>query len=113
MKVQALSKGVRIAPSKALPLSRLLKGLPVAKALAMTTFGHTKAAALIRKTLKSAVANVENNAKLSADDFRVESVFIEQGPVMKRFWARSRGMVRPVKKATSHIRVVLANDQLV
>ena len=110
MKVQAISKAVRISSTKALPLARLLKGLPIVKALTITTFSHTKAAGLIRKTLKSAVANVENNAKLSADDFRVESVLVERGPVMKRFWSRSRGMARPVKKATSHIRVILANE---
>jgi large subunit ribosomal protein L22 len=110
MKVQALSKAVRISPSKAIPVARLLKGLPIERALTIMTFNRTKAAALIRKTLKSAVANVEHNAKLSAEDFRVESVRVELGPVMKRFWARSRGMVRPVKKATSHIRVILAND---
>ncbi len=110
MKVQAVSKAVRISPSKALPLARLLQGLSITKALTITMFSRTKASGLIRKTLKSAVANVENNAKLSADDFRVESVLVERGPVLKRFWARSRGMVRPVKKATSHIRVILANE---
>ena len=110
MKVQALSKSVRIAPSKAIPVARLLKGLPIDRALALVTFSRTKAAALIRKTLKSAVANVEHNAKLSPEDFRVQSVQVELGPVMKRFWSRSRGMARPVHKATSHIRVILAND---
>lgn len=109
-KVQALSRAVRISPSKVLPLARLLKGLPIAKALTVTTFSCTKAAVLIRKTLKSAVANVENNAKLSADDFWVESVLVERGPVMKRAWARSRGMMRSVKKASSHIRVILVNE---
>ncbi len=110
MKVQALTKSARISPSKAIPVARKLKGLSIDQALALASFSRTKAAGLILKTLKSAVANVENNAKLSVDGFRVESVLIELGPVMKRFWARSRGMVRPVKKATSHIRVILAND---
>lgn len=110
MKVQAWSKAARISPTKAIPLARQLKGLPIAQALALVTFSRLKAAALIRKTLKSAVANVEHNAKQSADGFRVEAVRVDLGPVMKRFWARSRGMVRPVKKATSHIRVILSND---
>ncbi len=110
MKIQAVSRAARIAPSKAIPVARLLKGLPIDRALARVTFSRTKAAALIRKTLKSAVANVEHNAKLSPDDFRVEAVRVELGPAMKRYWSRSRGMARPVRKATSHLRVILTND---
>jgi len=106
-RIQAVAKYVKIAPSKAMPFARLLKGVTVENALKITQFSDKKAAFLIGKALKSALANAENNAKLSADDFRVESVVIEPGPTMKRFWARSRGMVRPVHKRTSHIRVVL------
>lgn len=110
MKVQALTKGARIAPSKAIPLARTLAGLTLAQALARLTFSRTKAARLIRKTLQSAVANVENNAKLSSDAFRVEAVRVELGPLLRRMWSRSRGMGRPVKKATSRILVVLSNE---
>ncbi len=110
MKVEAVSRAVRIAPSKAIPVARKLKGLPIARALALTAFSRAKAAGLIRKTLQSAVANVEHNAKLSAEAFRVDSVRVEPGPAMKRYWSRSRGMARPVRKATSHIRVILANE---
>ncbi len=110
MKIEAISKAVRIAPSKALPWARLLPGLPVARALTVMDCSRSKAAALIGKTLRSAVANVENNAKLSAEDFKVAGVWVERGPVLKRYWARARGMARPVRKATSHIRVALTND---
>ncbi|NLB39139.1 MAG: 50S ribosomal protein L22, partial [Clostridiales bacterium] len=51
--------------------------------------------------------NVENNAKRSAEDFQVEQVAIECGPILRRHWARARGMARPIAKRTSHIRVVL------
>ena len=110
MKITSVSKYVRISPSKVFSFARLLKGVPVAKALAMTKFSNTKAAALIDKTLKSAIANAENNQKLSAEDFRVENVIIERGPRSKRYWSRSRGMPRPIYKQTSHIRVSLVND---
>jgi large subunit ribosomal protein L22 len=110
MKVQALSRAVRIAPTKALPLARRLQGLSIPQALTLTAFSRQKAGALIGKTLRSAVANLENNAKLSADDFRVEAVLVERGPMLKRYWARSRGMARPIKKRTSHIRVILAKN---
>jgi len=57
------------------------------------------------------VADVENNHKLSAEDFRVKSVAIDAGPGLKRFWSRSRGMVRPVRKRTSHVKVILETEQ--
>lgn len=110
MKIEASSRFARVSPTKIRPLARLLKGLSVADALRATAFDRRKAAFLIGKVLKSAIANVENNNKQSAEDFRVEQVVIEQGPMMRRHWARSRGMARPVTKRTSHIRVVLVNE---
>ena len=110
MKITAVSKYMKISPSKAFSFARLLAGMPVAEALAMTKFSNTKAAALIDKTLKSAIANAENNQKLSAEDFRVESVVIERGKRTKHYWSRARGMARQIYKQTSHIRVSLVND---
>ena len=111
MKIESTTRFARISPLKVRPLARLLKGLSVADALRATRFNHSKGAALIAKTLKAAIADVENTAKLSADEFHVEQVLVEPGPVMKRYWARSRGMARPVLKRTSHIRVILAKEQ--
>ena len=110
MRITAVCKYVRISPSKAIPFARLLKGLPVADALKKTKFSNKKAAGLVEKTLKSAIANAENNANVSADDFHVENVVIERGPTVKRYWHRSRGMARPIKRRTSHIRVVLVDE---
>lgn len=110
MEVQAKSKYVRLAPRKARDLARLLRGLPVAKALMLTKFSKRKAAALIHKTLSSAVANAENNARLDADKLWVREVIIEGGAVLKRFWPRARGMVSHIKRRTSHIRITLTDE---
>lgn len=110
MKVQAITRYVRVSPAKVIPLARLLRGLPVGKALQLVQFNTTKGGSLIQRTLKSAVANVENNAKRSADEFHVVNVQVERGPVMKRFWPRARGMVSPILRRTSHIRVTLSDD---
>lgn len=106
MKVSAAARFVRISPSKVRPLARLLPGLALDQALAATGFSPRKGAWLIGKLLKSMAANLADR-KLNGDDFRVEKVMVEQGPVLKRYWARSRGMARPVKKRTSHIKIVL------
>ncbi len=110
MQFVATSKYVKIAPSKAVAFARLLKGLPVAKALNAAQLSNKKAASFIGKTLKSAVANAENNAELSAEDFRVKHVLVEKGPALRRYWHRSRGMARPIMRRTSNIRVVIADD---
>ena len=111
MRIEAIFRYARIAPSKALPLARRLKGLSAADALQATAFSRQKAATLIGKVLKSAIANVEHNAKRSAEEFQVEQVVVERGPVLRRHWPRSRGMARPIAKRTSHIRVVLATSE--
>ncbi|MDD5677825.1 MAG: 50S ribosomal protein L22 [Kiritimatiellae bacterium] len=110
MKIEASNRFARISPTKARPLARLLTGMPVPDALQATAFSRQKAAFLIGKVLKAAIANAENNAKQSAEEFRVERVIVEQGPMMRRHWSRSRGMARPVTKRTSHIRIILANE---
>lgn len=109
MEVKAVTKFLRLSPFKARDLARQLKGLPVAKALEITTVSKRKAAQLIGQTLKSAVANAENNNKVSADGLFVKEVLIEEGPRMRRYWPRSRGMVSPIIKRMSHIRVTIGD----
>lgn len=111
MDVQAILKYVRIAPLKARDMARAIQGKSVAEALKVVEFSERKAARQIEKTIRSAVANAENNAKLSADDLVVKRAIVSEGPSLKRFWARSRGMVSPVRKHTSHITIVLTDEK--
>ena len=110
MEVKAVSKYVRIAPRKAHSMARVIQGLPVGDAIRAVQFSDRKAARELEKTLRSAVANAENNAKLSADDLKVKEATINEGPAMKRFWPRSRGMVSKIRKRTSHVTVVLTDE---
>ncbi len=111
MEVSATAKYVRIAPSKARDLARSISGLAVADALKVTEFNARKAAFYLGKTLKSAIANAENNEDLAAENLYVKQAIINEGPMMKRYWPRSRGMVSPVKKRMSHITVVLTDSK--
>ncbi|MBN1676490.1 MAG: 50S ribosomal protein L22 [Kiritimatiellae bacterium] len=110
MEVHATTKYARVAPRKAVALARCLRNLPVGEALRLVEFQKQKAALLIGKTLKSAVANAENNANLSAETLRVKEAVIEAGPTMRRYWARARGMVSPIQRKTSHIRITLTDE---
>ena len=110
MEVIAKTKFARLSPSKARDLARRLKGLPVSEALNLTQFSNRKAAAMIGKTLKSAIANAEHNADLDADTLRVKSAVIDGGPKMRRYWPRARGMVRKIARPMCHITVVLTDE---
>ena len=111
MQVEAKTRFVRLSPSKARDLARAIQGRPVAEALRITEFNARKGAVYLGKTLKSAIANAENNAGLSADKLYVGEAVVNPGPVLKRFWPRARGMVSPILRRTSHIRIVLTDKK--
>lgn len=111
MDVEAVSKYVRMSPSKARDLARAIQGQPVAEALRIADFNARKAGVLLGKTLRSAIANAENNAGLSADRLIVKRALIEQGPSLKRYWPRARGSASPILRRTSHIRIVLTEKR--
>lgn len=110
MQVQAFTKMARISPKKAREVAREVQGMPASAAYEVLEFVPKKAARLIRKTLKSAIANAENNHNLSSDDLIVERALIEEGPSMRRFRPVARGSAHPYKKRTSHIRIVLSDE---
>lgn len=109
MEVQALTKYSRISPKKARDVARTIQGLPVAKALDVLAFTPRKAARLLRKTLLSAVANAENNHDLSSDGLVVFRALVEEGPAFKRFIPAARGSAHPIRKRTSHLRIILSD----
>ena len=110
MDIEATTRGVRLSPTKARDIARRLRGMSVASALQTTAVSERKAAFHIGKTLKSAIANAENNADLDVDGLTVKSAVVDEGPAMRRFWSRARGMVSPVRKRTCHIKIVLTDD---
>ncbi len=110
MEAHATTKHVRISPEKARQVSRLLQGKSVSEALAIVDLSPRKAARLFGKTLRSAVANAENNLDLSRDSLKVKTAVAGPGPVLKRFRPRARGMAGKIIKRTSHLTVVLTDE---
>jgi large subunit ribosomal protein L22 len=109
MEIVAKAKFVRLTPSKARDLARAIRGRPVPEALGIVEQSERKAAFWLAKTLKSAIANAENNAKLSAEKLFVSRAIVDNGPVLRRFWPRARGSASPIAKKTSHVRIVLTD----
>ncbi len=108
MEVEARTKYVRISPKKAREVSREIQGLPATEAEALLSFIPRKAARLLRKTLKSAIANAENNHDLSSDELIISKAIVEEGPTMKRWRAGARGSPKPICKRMSHFHIVLS-----
>jgi large subunit ribosomal protein L22 len=110
MDVQAINKYNRISPAKVQEVTREIQGKSVSQALDTLRFIPRKAARLVEKTLKSALANATNNADLPAESLRVKIATAEKGPVFKRFKASARGMASPRLRRTSNIRIVLTGE---
>jgi large subunit ribosomal protein L22 len=110
MEVQALTRHARMSPKKVREVARVIQGRPAAEALDLMRFIPRKSARLLAKTLKSAVANAENNNELPVDRLFVKRAVVENGPVMKRFKAAARGSAAPRRKRVSHIRIVLSDE---
>lgn len=110
MEVRSTYKYARISAFKVREVTREIQGLPVSAALDLLAFTPKKAAFLIGKTLKSAVANAENNANLKPDGLVVKEATAGEGPTIKRIMARARGSASGILKRTSHIRIVLSDE---
>ena len=108
MATTAKLKSARIAPQKARLVADQIRGLPVEEALNILTFSNKKGAALIKKVLESAIANAEHNDGADVDDLRIDRVFVDEGPTMKRWRARARGRAAKILKRTSHVTVAVA-----
>ena len=111
MEVRSIYKYARISAFKVREVTREIQGLPVSAALDVLAFTPKKAAFLINKTLKSAIANAENNANLKADGLVVKEAVVGEGPTFKRMMTRARGSGSRVLKRTSHIRIVLTDEK--
>ena len=112
MEVKAVTKFARISAFKAREVTRAIQGLRAADALERLEFYPKKAARLIFKTLHSAVANAENNNNLRREDLIVKEATIGEGPTLKRFQPKARGSAGPIRKRTSHVRIILTEAEI-
>ena len=112
MEAIAKSRNVRISAFKARQVTRLIQGKPVPEAVALVSNMPRRAARLVAKTLKSAIANAENDERggaVSADRLTVKEAVVGEGSTMKRFRPKARGMAGRIRKRTSNIRIVVTD----
>ena len=112
--MQALAKTryVRQSPRKMRLVIDMIRGRNVNEAYGVLQFTQKKAAKVLEKTLRSAVANAlvkadEQGDHLDVDELYVRKAFVDEGPTLRRWRARAMGRASPIRKRTSHITVVV------
>ena len=113
MEVKASAKYMRISPRKVHKLAGAIKDKPVETALNNLKFMPQKAAGILEKVIRSAVANADQNPDIDIDLLVVRKVTADQGPTLKRWRARARGRATRILKRTSHITVILSEESSV
>ena len=104
---RATAKYIRVTPRKVKIVVDLIRGKQVDQALAILAYTPKSAAPYVEKLLNSAIANAENNLEMDRSSLYVADAYANQGPTLKRYWARSHGRADMIKKHTSHITIVL------
>ena len=111
MEVRATARYIRTSPRKLRPIVDTVRGKKVDEALVILRFLPSPAARTVAKVVKSAVANAENNFEMTPYDLRIVSISVDGGPTLKRYRAGPRGRVKPILKRSSHITVVVAEEE--
>jgi len=111
VEVSAIAKDTGISPQKMRSLSDLVRGKKVDEALSLLKFASSPAARTLLKVIKSASANADNNFQMSPSDLRIIKIYIDEARTMKRFQPQARGRASPILKRSSHIKVVVAEQE--
>lgn len=108
MPARAILRYARISPRKARVVADLIRGKDVDEAFSILKFTPKKAARIIEKLLKSAVSNAEASPDIvDVDSLYVKTIYVNQGPVLKRIRPRAMGRAYLIRKRTSHIYIEL------
>jgi large subunit ribosomal protein L22 len=106
----AIHKYARISPRKVRLVADLIRGRGVQDALNLLKFSPNRAAVMVSKVLTSAIANA-NEAEANVEDLIVDRAFVDEGPTIKRFQPKDRGKANPIMKRTSHITIVVEQEE--
>jgi large subunit ribosomal protein L22 len=112
MQTKAVYKYARVTPRKARRVVDLIRGKQAGEAMISLKFMPYRAARLIEKTVRSAMANAEQKAEsIDVEQLKIEKIVVDEGPTMKRMRPRAMGRANIIKKRTSHITVHLTGEE--
>ena len=107
MSVTAKLRYLRIAPRKVRLVADLIRKKSVEEAQTILSFTTKKAAKVLLKLLKQAIANAKTNFQLEEKNLYISKILVDEGPKYKRWMPRARGMASPIQKKTSHVTIIL------
>lgn len=108
MEVKAKLRYTRMAPRKIRLVADVVRGKNVNEAIKALAFLNKKAAPIVKKLIRSAIANAEQKKTVDVDNLFIKLITVDQGPTMKRFMPRAQGRASEIRKKTSHINLILA-----
>src|SRR6202020_3561278 len=111
MEVFAIQKNIPMSAQKMREVVRQIQGLPALQAQAILAFVPRKGARVVSKTLKSAIANAENNNKLRPETLRIKEAVAGTATTLKRFQPKARGSAGPILKRRCHIKITLSDEK--
>ena len=112
MEVKAVAKDTGVSPRKIRPLVDMVRGRKVDEALTILKFAPSPLAKVVAKVVKSAAANAENNFQMTPADLRIVNIVADEARSMKRYRPRARGRASPILKRSSHITVIVAEQEV-
>ena len=110
MEVYAITKNIPMSAQKMREVVRQIQGLPALQAQAVLAVVSRKGARVVSKTLKSAIANAENNNKLRPEALRIKEAVAGTATTIKRFMPKARGSAGPILKRRCHIKITLSDE---
>ena len=110
MQVHAITKDVRMSAQKMREVVRQIQGLPAVQAQAILQVVPRKGARVVAKTLKSAIANAENNNKANIETLIIKEAVAQTATTLKRFTPKARGSAGPILKRNCHVKIVLTDE---
>lgn len=109
MEVQAITRNVRMSAQKMREVVRQIQGLPAQRATAILSVVPRKSARVVAKTLRSAIANAENNNGLKIENLFVKLAVAGTATSLKRFSPKARGSAGPIIKRSCHVKIVVSD----
>jgi len=111
MEVRAVAKNTGVSPRKVRLLINMVRNKKVDEALTLLRFTPSPTARVVAKVIKSAAANAESVFQMASSDLKIVSIFADEARTLKRYRPRSRGRVSPILKRSSHITVIVAEEE--
>ncbi|MBI3232144.1 MAG: 50S ribosomal protein L22 [Candidatus Doudnabacteria bacterium] len=105
--VKAYARDLRVAPRKVRLVTNLVKGMNVNDAMVQLQYTHKKAAPMVARLIKSAIANAKNNFSMEPEHLFIKSITADMGRAMKRYFPRARGSAFVIRRKLAHVNIVL------